>query len=162
MRLPALLAVLCACVVGSGGCGQQERPDPSSEVYQQAVASFYTGLAALQVGELGYAEQKLTAVTKQAPQEPAAWANRGVLAMRRNAFEEAARHLQKARDRAPDRNAHIRFLQGVVARQRGAFAEAAEHLRRAAEIDSSTVKALYALAKVRRQQGGEGDTAAAR
>jgi Tfp pilus assembly protein PilF len=162
VRLPVMLAVLCACVVGSGGCGQQERPDPSSEAYQQAVASFYTGLAALQVGELGYAEQKLTAVTKQAPREPAAWANRGVLAMRRNAFEEATRHLQKARDRAPDRNAHIRFLQGVVARQRGAFAEAAEHLRRAAEIDSSTVKALYALAKVRRQQGGEGDTAAAR
>src|SRR4029434_3130293 len=62
-------------------------PDPSSKTYREAVAAFYTGLAALQAGVEVIAEEQLLRVTALVPQEPAAWANLGLLALRRTAVE---------------------------------------------------------------------------
>src|SRR4029453_18357789 len=80
---------LNACRSGDG------LPDPSSKTYRDAVAAFYTGLAALQAGVEVVAEEQLLRVTALVPQEPAAWANLGLLALRRTALHLAAERLQK-------------------------------------------------------------------
>ena len=51
-------------------------PDP---VYREAVSAFYTGLAALQTSQEVLARQKFERVTTIVPDEPAAWANLGLL-----------------------------------------------------------------------------------
>src|SRR5262245_19951647 len=77
-------------------------PDPSSKTYREAVAAFHTGLAALQAGVEVVAEEQMQRVAALVPQEPAAWANLGLLALRRTAFDLAAARLQKARTLAPE------------------------------------------------------------
>ena len=149
--------VLLGMCITTTGCQREDLSDLPPEVYRQAVASFYTGLAALQVGETRYAESQLTQVTEQVPQEPAAWANLGVLAMRQNALPKAAEYLEEARQLAPD-NAHIQYLLGLLARQQGQFQEAARHLRRAADLDSSNTRAIYTLAQVIQQQSEAGSS----
>src|SRR5688572_22059398 len=62
-------------------------PDPSSETYREAVAAFHTGLAAMQAGVEVVAEEQFLRVTELVPQEPAAWANLGLIALRRTALD---------------------------------------------------------------------------
>ena len=96
-----LLLVLGVSLVLSA-CQQDHVPAPESEAYRSVVSSFYTGVAAIQVGENFRAEGRLTEVTEQAPGEPAGWANRGVLALRQQNVEEAAGYLERARSLAPE------------------------------------------------------------
>ena len=91
-------------------------------------------------------------VTELVSQEPAAWANLGLLAMRRAAFDLAAERLEKARFLAPE-NSQIRVLSGLLKSMQGQFEEASAHLRRAIELDPHNLKAMYALAQVNEQQG---------
>src|SRR5919106_4959930 len=109
-------------------------PDPSSQTYRDAVAAFYTGLAAMQVGVEVVAEEKLQRVSELVPQEPATWANLGLLALRRTAFDLAAERLQKARALAPD-NSQIQVLSGLFAGLQGHLGEAKAYLERAVALD---------------------------
>jgi len=69
---PALALCLCAIAISFAGCGTGGKlPDKSSKEYADTVSAFYTGLAALQVGDDVTAENKLTQVTQLAPGEPA-------------------------------------------------------------------------------------------
>jgi len=129
-------------------------PDPSSETYREAVAAFYAGLAAMQVGVEVVAEEKLLRVVELAPQEPAAWANLGLLALRRTALDLAAERLQKARALAPD-SSQIQVLSGLLAGMQGRSEEARAYLQRAVALDPHDLKAVYALAQLTEQQGGE-------
>src|SRR5258706_496037 len=56
--------------------------DTASREYAEVVQAFYIGLAALQGGEQVRAEERLTQATQLMPEEPAAWANLGLLALR--------------------------------------------------------------------------------
>src|ERR1700756_356903 len=65
------------------GCRSGSRlPDPSSKAYADFTSAFYVGLAALQVGDDVRAEANLGRATQLVPEEPAAWANWGILALR--------------------------------------------------------------------------------
>jgi Flp pilus assembly protein TadD len=77
-------------------------PDASSKTYRDAVSAFQISLAAIQVGAEVVAEEQLLRVTALVPQEPAAWANLGLLALRRGTFGVAADRLQRARTLAPE------------------------------------------------------------
>src|SRR5262245_55895736 len=118
--LPRLLLhcrTLLAGLLLFGAClhacrSSDELPDPSSKTYREAVAAFHTSLAAIQAGIEVVAEEKLLRVTALVPQEPAAWANLGLLALRRTAFDLAAERLQKARALAPN-NSQIQVLSGL-------------------------------------------------
>ena len=57
----------------------------------------FVRLAAIQAGVEVVAEEQMLRVTELVPQELAAWANLGLLALRRTAFDLAAQRLQKAR-----------------------------------------------------------------
>jgi tetratricopeptide (TPR) repeat protein len=129
-------------------------PDPSSKTYREAVAAFQTSLAAMQAGVEVVAEEKLLRVSELVPQEPAAWANLGLLALRRTALVLAAERLQKARALAPE-SSQIQVLSGLLESVQGRLQEARAYLQRAVALEPHNLKALYALAQLTEQQGGE-------
>ncbi len=142
----ATILVLLPC------CRTGDAPSPGSEAYAEAVSAFYTGLAALQVGQDRHAEEQLLLVTEHAPGEAAAWANLGVLAMRRNELDLADERLERARSLAPDQS-NIFYLSGLLEEARGNSDAAIEYFQRAADLDSANVKARYALAEQIDQRG---------
>jgi tetratricopeptide (TPR) repeat protein len=152
-----MLIVLCgtsltACRSGDG------LPDPSSKTYREAVAAFYTSLAAIQAGVEVLAEEQMQRVADLVPQEPAAWANLGLLALRRTAFDLAATRLQKARALAPE-SGQIQVLSGLVESLQGRLEAARTYLQQAVVLESRNLKAVYALAQLIEQQGGEQNAA---
>src|SRR5712691_5349893 len=141
-------ASLDACRRGDG------LPDPSSKTYRDAVAAFHTSIAAIQAGVEVVAEEKMLRVTELVPQEPAAWANLGLLALRRTAFDLAATRLQKARALAPE-SSQIQVLSGLLESMQGRLEAARAYLQRAVALDPHNLKAVYALAQLIEQQGEE-------
>jgi Tfp pilus assembly protein PilF len=141
-----------ACSRGDG------LPDPSSKTYREAVAAFHAGIAAIQAGAEVVAEEKMQRVTELAPQEPAAWANLGLMALRRTAFDQAGDRLQKARTLAPE-SSQIQVLSGLFESLQGRLETAKAFMQRAVDVDPYNLKAVYALAQLTEQQGGEASLA---
>lgn len=134
-----------ALAVFSYSCGEERGPielDP--EVYRDAVSSFYAGVAAMEVGADAHAEEELLHVTRLAPEEPAAWADLGLLALRRNEFDAAEERLERAVRLAPDA-ASVQMLLGRLESERGRLESAVARFRRAIELDSTDIRAIYAL-----------------
>src|SRR5271155_4994351 len=100
---PTVLFILVAALLVSfSGCHSTPKfPEKNSQAYTNVVSAFYTGLAALQVGDDVHAESKLSELTRLVPDEPAGWANWGILALRQRNFDAALQRLQHARDLAP-------------------------------------------------------------
>ena len=90
------LGAITACRPGT------KLPEKSSKAYSDIVSAFYVGLAALQIGDDVRADSKLMQVTVLVPDEPAGWANWGLLALRQRNFDAAAERLERARSLAPD------------------------------------------------------------
>ncbi len=150
-----VLALMILFGTSLNTCRRGDRlPDPSSKTYRDAVAAFYTSLAAIQAGVEVIAEEQMRRVTELVPQEPAAWANLGLLALRRTAFDLAAERLQKARTLAPQ-NSQIQVLSGLLESMQGRLEEARAYLQRAVALDPHNLKAVYALAQLIEQQGEE-------
>jgi tetratricopeptide (TPR) repeat protein len=135
-------------------------PDPGSPAYEEAVGAFFTGVAALQVGEAGLAEAALLRVTELAPGEPAAWADLGLISLQRRDEGQATERLDRARSLAPE-NSAIRLLSALAARERGRPDAAAEHLRRATELDPGNMQALHLQAQIAEQDERAGGAARA-
>ena len=130
-----VLAILCgASLMLSSGCGGNKLPRKSSKEYVEFVSIFYTGLAALQVGDDVRAESKLGQATQIAAGEPAGWADWGILALRQRNFDVAAQRLGAARDLAP-KNDHIYYLLGLLESNRGRSAEAIADWRKSVELN---------------------------
>jgi Tfp pilus assembly protein PilF len=160
-HLPVLVFIILFAISFNACRSGDDLPDPSSKTYQDAVMAFHTGLAALQAGIERTAEDSMVRVTELVPQEPAAWANLGLLALRRTAFDLAAERLQKARALAPE-NSQIQTLSGLFESVQGRLEEAKVYFRRAITLDPDNLKAVYALAQLIEQQGGEQSTAETR
>jgi hypothetical protein len=154
----ALIVGLAVLVAGAAVAGYwlwaksrpRPLPQPGSPEYEQYVETFQVGVAACDALEGPFArvaDEKLTQAIELVPEEPAAWANRGLLYLRTSRWEEAARDLEQARKLAPE-NADIQKLLGLLARQRGKFSEAAEHFRKAIESDPHDIEAIYTLAQI--------------
>jgi len=136
------------------GCSSKPRlPAKDSTAYAEAVSAFYVGLAALQVGHDVYADRKLGELTQLVPDEPAGWANWGVLALRQRNYDVAAQRLERARKLAPQ-NDQIYYLWGLLESNRGHQAEAVVDLRKAVELDPQNLRAAYQLAEEIERQGG--------
>ena len=145
-----------ALILGLVACERGARKAASeADQYQDAVAAFYTGVAAVQVGESDLAEERFRRVTELFPKEPAAWANLGLVLLLRGDENAAAERLERARSQAPAESS-IQLLSALVASRAGESAEAVEHLRRAAELDPQNVHALYLLAQTIERQGRPG------
>lgn len=99
----------------SGAAGQASATDPR--------ASFAQGQAALQSGDLATAEAAFRRVLSVDPQSGAAYANLGVIAMRRKEWDKALLLLQKAEKLEPKMSG-IRLNIGLVNYRRGDYAAA--------------------------------------
>jgi tetratricopeptide (TPR) repeat protein len=151
-----VLAILCgATSMLSSGCGGNKLPRKSSKEYVGFVSIFYTGLAALQVGDDVRAESKLGQATQMAAGEPAGWADWGILALRQRNFDVAAQRLRTARDLAP-KNDHIYYLLGLLESNRGRSAEAIAYWRKSVELNPQNLRATYQLAEEIERQGDAG------
>ena len=136
-------------------------PGPGSTVYRDTVSAFYVGLAALDVGDLlDNAETAFLRAGELIPEEPATWANLGVLHLRRGDFEDAARYLEQAQSLAPS-SSEIAVLQGILDSLEGRLEASVAHLRRAVELDPRNVRALYMLAQGIERAGDDGSDAEA-
>ena len=132
------------------GCGQEEMATPSADY----VSAFYTGVFALEVGAFDRADASLSRALAMEPDEPAAWANRGVLRLRRGDYDGAAKDLKSARSLMPPESGAIAMLQGLVERSRGQSDAAITFFEEAAQ--QGLVKAQYALMKEIERRGGAG------
>lgn len=133
-------------------------PGPGSQQYEDYVEASQVGVAALDVDVPDVAETYLTRATELIPEEPSSWANRGLLYLRHNRLDEAARDLQRANRLAPA-NGDILKMLGLLEQRQGKFAEAAAHFRQAVASSPHDVEALYQLAKVIDQEQQEGSDA---
>jgi hypothetical protein len=129
-------------------------PASSAKNYGDVVRAFYVGLAALQVGDDVRADSKLAELTQLAPEEPAGWANWGLLALRQRNFDPATERLERARTLAPE-NDQIHYLIGLLEKGRGRSAEAIAALRKATELNPKNLVATFALAEEIERQGDE-------
>jgi Tfp pilus assembly protein PilF len=156
-----MVVVLCVCAITAslGGCGAGGKlPDKSSTEYAEVVSAFYTGLAALQVGDDVTAENKLVQVTQLAPGEPAGWANWGVLAFRQRNFDVAAQRYDRARNLA-SKNDQIYYLLGILQSTRGNSKQAIADWRKAVSFNPQNYRAAYQLALEVEREGGPGSDA---
>ncbi len=146
------LCIALVLSILSAGC-ETGFPKPGSEAYRQAVADFYAGVAALDVGAHERAAAALTRMTENVPGEPAGWANLALLQFSLGRDEEAVRSMERAQGLAPE-NAEFALLMGTFESRRGRADEAVFHLRRALSLaGSGHFKAGYALARELERKG---------
>jgi tetratricopeptide (TPR) repeat protein len=137
--------------LGTVACDRAAPSDPSSPVYQEALAAFHRGLGAAETGETFLAVAAFERVTELFPAEPAGWANLGLTALQRGELETAADRLERAGRLAPE-NAAIELAAALVERERGRADAAMRRLRRAAQLDPENPRALYLLAQALEQE----------
>jgi hypothetical protein len=131
----------------------RQLPQPGSQRYEQYVRLFQVGEAAADTDQPDLANTRLTEAIALVPQEPAAYADRGLLELRLNQLDAAARDLTEAQRLAPG-NPEIEAMLGHLDRARGKFADAAAHFRKALESRPNDLSVLYALARTVEQDGG--------
>jgi tetratricopeptide (TPR) repeat protein len=123
-------------------------------LYLDYVRAFQVGVAALDSGRDDFAKDKLEQAVALIPDEPAGWANLGLLNLRKNKLEDAAKHLKRAHDQAPH-SVEIEALLGALAEQQGRQPDAVRHFQHASQRQSSNVALLYTLAQAVSREGGK-------
>src|SRR5262249_3053093 len=106
-----LLFFFLACLMAAGAAGggyllwsrkaKPELPGPDSPAYREYVEEFQIGVAALDAANYSLALERLTKAIEKIPEEPAGWANRGLVHLRENRLKEAAADLKRAQELAP-------------------------------------------------------------
>ena len=154
-----LVALACGLALAlSGAC--RRAADVPPETYQKAVLSFDIALAAMDTSQEVLARQHLDTLVGIVPQEPAGWANLGLLLLRQQELDAARERLATAAGLAPD-SAEIARLQALVESRAGDLEASTRLWRRAVELAPSDPRAAYALAQdVERQGTGAHDAEA--
>jgi cytochrome c-type biogenesis protein CcmH/NrfG len=155
LHWPSVLILLL--ILAAGGVAlfwrSRQLPQPGSQRYEQYVRLFQVGEAAADTDQPDLASTRLTEAIALVPQEPAAYADRGLLELRLNQLDAAARDLTEAHRLTPG-NPEIEAMLGHLARARGKFADAATHFRKVLESRPNDLPVLYALARTVEQEGG--------
>jgi tetratricopeptide (TPR) repeat protein len=139
-------AFALAASLAAASCSSCRRPaDVPEATYREAVTAFHTAIAALQTSQEVLARQKLDRVVAIVPQEPAGWADLGLLLLRQQEVGPAKERLTKAAELAPD-SAEIERLLAIAESRAGNPAASIAHWRKALALDASDAKAAYALA----------------
>jgi Tfp pilus assembly protein PilF len=131
-------------------------PGPGSPEYLEYLRAFQVGVAALDSGRDDLAKEKLAHAVELIPEEPAGWANLGLLSLRKNKPNQAAEDLRRAHDLAPA-SAEIEALLGALAEQQGRQSDAVRHYRKTVEKRPHDVALLYTLAQAVSKEGGDSD-----
>jgi Tfp pilus assembly protein PilF len=164
-RFLVLVSLFVAIGLGSSRCSRcspTRAPETPPAVYREAVTAFYVGLSAMQTTQEVLARQKFDRVVALVPQEPAGWANLGLLLLRQQDLDQGAAQLARAAELAPD-SAAVQKLLALADSRRGKLPEAIAYWRRALQLDSHDREAAYALAlEIERQAGPDSDAEAQR
>src|SRR5689334_7896105 len=108
---PFAAGLALAAALAGTSCASCRRPAEVSEgTYREAVTAFHTALAALETSQDALARQKLDRVIALVPQEPAGWANLGLLLLRQQENGPAKERLAKAAELATANAAIERLL----------------------------------------------------
>ncbi len=157
MRRSRAVATLAACLVtltlasACSSCRQAEPVPP--EIHHEATVAFYTALAAIDTSQEVLAREKLDRVVAIVPQEPAGWANLGLLLLRQQEIEAAKERFTRAAALSPDEPAIVAMQ--ALAESRAGNPEASTTLwRRVVELDPSNARAAYSLAQETERLGG--------
>ena len=154
-------AVALAMCVATASCSSCRRtPQVRPEVYREAVVAFDTALAAIDTSQEVLARERLERLAVIVPEEPAAWANLGLLSLRQQDLPGARQHLARAAGLAPKAASIVR-LEALAHSREGNLAESTRLWRRAVELDPDDPKAAYALAQDTERLGGPGQDAEA-
>jgi Tfp pilus assembly protein PilF len=144
LRNLILLIVTVTCIFLTVSCSGEDTVTVDDEAYQTAVSDFYVSLAASQTEEARFAFNKMNEVATAFPQESAAWANLGVMAMRQGNYDLADERFGQARERTPE-NSTVLFLSGLFESRRGNIDAAVVNLRSALEYEPGNQQIQFAL-----------------
>jgi tetratricopeptide (TPR) repeat protein len=166
-RRRSAAAVTAASLALAAGCRPGAPPAPGSPEYDAAIRAFYVGLAALESGEDAHAESNLTALTKMLPNDPAVWADMGLLQLRQGQADRATESLTKAGDLASQftgpgaalLQARIEALRALLENRRGQSEAALDHLRKALALAPDDLRLQWSLAQTAAQTGGPAEDA---
>jgi tetratricopeptide (TPR) repeat protein len=145
--LGVIAAAVILVVILTHKPSERPLPAPGSPQYEQYTEAFESGTAALDADMYPVAAENLTQAIDLIPEEPAGWANRGLLYLRSKRIDDAAKDLNKAHQLAPD-SPQIDTLLGLLAEQQGNFDEAVSHLRTAVQRQPEDLQAQYMLAQL--------------
>lgn len=127
------------------GCSDSDESATSdASMYEQAVSDFYMSLGASQTDQIRFAFNKMNDVAQAYPEEPAAWANLGVYAMRQGNFDLAKDRIDRAIELLPS-NVDLLYLGGLITSRQGDLSSAIELLKRAVSAEPGHIRANYAL-----------------
>lgn len=148
MKLKDLSKFLIPClllmVMIQACSGSDESTSTESASYEQAVSDFYMSLGASQTDQTRFAFNKMNDVAQAFPEEPAAWANLGVYAMRQGNFDLAKDRIERAIELQPN-NGDLLYLGGLIISRQGDLTGAIDLLRRAVSNEPEHIRAKYAL-----------------
>ncbi|MFO0844884.1 MAG: FG-GAP-like repeat-containing protein [Gemmataceae bacterium] len=153
---------VCLVAAGLGVAGlflwraRSGLPAPGSPRYEEYVEAFEVGTAALDSGLWPEAIERLTSAVELVPQEPAAWANRGLVHLRSGQDAKARPDLERAAQLAPS-DPDILEMLGLLSEREGQLDKAIEFVRRASDADPTDVRKLYQLVSLADKQGATGD-----
>jgi tetratricopeptide (TPR) repeat protein len=154
MFLKLLRSACLTSLVAIGACSPRSEPELPPQTYREAVTAFYVGLSAMETTQEVLARDRFERAAALVPQEPAVWANLGLLALRQQDLDQAQQQLTRAATLAPD-SAAIRRLQALVESRRGNLPQAIAHWTRAIELDPADRRAEFALALETERQGDD-------
>ena len=144
LRSTFLLLISLFLFLSLTSCGGDDTISMDDEAYQTAVSNFYISLAASQTEEARFAFNKMNEVATSFPEEPAAWANLGVMAMRQGNFNLAEERFDQARELIPE-NSTILFLSGIFESRRGNVDAVVDYLKSALESDPDNYRIQFML-----------------
>ena len=147
---PGFSCVVLLALTALAACNRS--PKLSGEAQVEAVSAFHVSLAAMQTSQDIIARTHLERLIELAPDEPAGWANLGLLLLRQQQVDEATQRISRAAELAPE-NAAVQRMLALAETQKGNTDASIRHWRRAIQLDPADVKAPYALAQELERQG---------
>src|ERR1700722_8841790 len=143
-RFCCVVSLLAVCLTLSSASEFQDSQPAASNPRVEAAAAFARGQQALQTGDLATADASFRRVLTIDPQAAPAYANLGVIAMRRQQWDQALTLLQKAEKLDPKMTG-IRLNIGLVKYRREAFAGAIPPLESVLRDQPNSTQARYLL-----------------
>src|SRR5688572_24302441 len=135
---------LCAILLSFAACGKKTSPTTNQNLSAEVIDSFYVGVASLDVEENERASTLFANLSTRLSDEPAVWANLGIVRLRLGNVVAAEQALATAEKLAPA-NKQITVAQAIVDERQGQFPRAIERLRKIQNPDATVLYQLVEL-----------------
>src|SRR5688572_335216 len=135
---------LCAILLSFAACGKKTSPTTNQNLSAEVIDSFYVGVASLDVEENERASTLFADLSTKLSDEPAVWANLGIVRLRLGNVVAAEQALATA-DKIAPANKQITVAQAIVDERQGQFPRAIERLRKIPNPDATVLYQLVEL-----------------